>query len=111
MLHVQIVGDLRHGKITGVNAKGDSKRDFVGLDSASQLGWGVVGYSRLVGIDGAVKQIMETLLIPLVAEHADRLVKLLGDGAIAEFSSVVGAVSCAATLQVKLAKQQDKAAR
>ncbi len=54
---------------------------------------------------------METLLIPLVAEHADRLVKLLGDGAIAEFSSVVGAVSCAATLQVKLAKQQDKAAR
>jgi len=48
----------------------------------------VVGYSRLIGLDeegtlAAVRGLRETLLLPLLAEHAGRLVKLLGDGIIA----------------------------
>ena len=35
----------------------------------------------------------------LLAEHRGRLVKLLGDGVLAEFASVVDAVACAQTIQ------------
>ena len=36
---------------------------------------------------------------PLLAEHHGRIVKLMGDGAIVEFGSVVDAVACAVALQ------------
>ena len=68
----------------------------------------VVGYSRLVEADesgtlAAIRDLRETLLQPLLDKHRGRIVKLLGDGLIAEFGSVVGAVACAATLQRKVA--------
>ena len=66
----------------------------------------VVGYSRLVETDesgtlAAIKELRDTLLRPLLAEHRGRIVKLMGDGLIAEFGSVVGAVACAAALQTE----------
>jgi adenylate cyclase len=69
----------------------------------------VVGYSRLVETDesgtlAAIKELRNTLLRPLLAEHHGRIVKLMGDGLIAEFRSVVGAVACAAALQLKVAE-------
>ena len=71
-----------------------------------------VGYSRLVEIDEqrtltALRNLRQEVLDPLLADHGGRIVKLLGDGLIAEFGSVVGAVTCAAAWQVKLAEVQE----
>ncbi len=64
----------------------------------------VVGYSRLMGIDeaGTLKAVNRhrvELIEPAIARHRGRLVKLLGDGLLAEFSSVVNAVACAVDIQ------------
>src|SRR5215813_5581679 len=64
----------------------------------------VVGYSRLMGADeagtlAALKQFRETIFDPAVAAHNGRIVKLIGDGTIVEFASVVDAVNCALSVQ------------
>src|SRR6267378_3254416 len=64
----------------------------------------VVGYSRMMGIDeagtlAAVKAIRNDLIALKLAEHQGRIVKLMGDGILAEFPSVVSAVSCAVEVQ------------
>ncbi|KAB0266281.1 adenylate/guanylate cyclase domain-containing protein [Microvirga brassicacearum] len=73
----------------------------------------VVGYSRLVEADeagtlAALKSLRQTVLEPLLAEYRGRIVKLMGDGLIAEFGSVVGAVACAAAIQRQLAAGQEE---
>ena len=73
----------------------------------------VIGYSRLVEADetgtlAAIKDLRDTLLRPLLTEHRGRLIKLMGDGLIAEFGSVVGAVACAAAVQTQVASWQEK---
>jgi adenylate cyclase len=64
----------------------------------------VVGYSRLMGADeeGTHRRFMahrSELLDPKVGEHRGRIVKSTGDGMLAEFPSVVGAVRCAVEMQ------------
>jgi adenylate cyclase len=64
----------------------------------------VVGYSRLMGADEAgtlaeLKQIRRELIDGKIAEHQGRIVKLTGDGILAEFPSVVSAVACAVEMQ------------
>ncbi len=64
----------------------------------------VVGYSRMMGADEAgtltaLKRHREHLFDPAVAAHHGRVVKLVGDGALVEFGSVVDAVNCALALQ------------
>src|SRR5262249_60524809 len=53
----------------------------------------VVGYSRLMASDeagtlAALKRHRQTVFEPAVAAHQGRIVKLIGDGTIAEFASV-----------------------
>jgi adenylate cyclase len=64
----------------------------------------VVGYSRLMGcnevgtltaLNGRRSEVIE----PRIAEHGGRVVKLTGDGLLAEFPSVVNAVECATSIQ------------
>jgi adenylate cyclase len=60
----------------------------------------VVGYSRLMGEDeagtlAALKSDRGKLLGPRIARHGGRIVKLMGDGLLAEFPSAVEAVQCA----------------
>ena len=43
---------------------------------------------------------------PLLAEHHGRIVKLMGDGGIVEFGSVVDAVTCAVAVQRAVAERQ-----
>ena len=64
----------------------------------------VVGYSRLMGANEVAtltsfKAHRAELLDPAIAAHQGRIVKLTGDGLLAEFPSVVNAVDCAAEVQ------------
>ncbi len=47
----------------------------------------------------------EELIEPKIAEHTGRIVKLMGDGILVEFASVVGAVQCAAEIQRRMAER------
>jgi adenylate cyclase len=71
---------------------------------AAILAADVVGYSRLMasneeGTLAALKQHQQTVFEPVVAVHQGRIVKLIGDGTIVEFASVVDAVNCALSVQ------------
>src|SRR6185295_18327632 len=70
----------------------------------------VVGYSRLMGTDEAgTLAVLNTLrtdfIDPRIAAHQGRIVKLTGDGMLAEFASVVKAVECAAEIQEGMRKR------
>lgn len=71
---------------------------------AAILAADVVGYTALMGADedGTLQRLTElrqNTLEPLIAEHRGRLVKLMGDGLLVEFASVVDAVACAIAWQ------------
>jgi adenylate cyclase len=71
---------------------------------AAILAADVVGYSRLMGEDEAgtlerLKSLRRELVQPRIAERGGRIVKLMGDGLLAEFPSVVEAVLCAVEIQ------------
>lgn len=66
-----------------------------------------VGYSRLMEQDEAgtltaLRAHREDVIAPKIAEHKGRTVKLIGDGALVEFPSVVEAVQCAYEIQASL---------
>ena len=78
---------------------------------AAILAADVVSYSRLVEQDeaetlSALKALRREVVDPLLAEHHGRIVKLMGDGALAEFGSVVDAVACAVAVQKAVAAKQ-----
>ncbi len=85
-------------------------RECVERRLAAILAADVVGYSRLMGEDevgtfARLKTLRKELVQPKIAEGRGRIVKLMGDGLLAEFPSVVEAVRCAVDIQ------QDKSGR
>jgi adenylate cyclase len=71
---------------------------------AAILAADVVTYSRLMGLDeagthAAWQSHRKELIEAKIAEYEGRIVKLIGDGFLAEFPSVVNAVACAAVVQ------------
>ncbi len=73
----------------------------------------VVGYSRLMAADEAgtltsLKAIRRELIEPKTAEHHGRVVKLMDDGTLMEFGSVVDAVSFAVDVQQTMAERSAK---
>ena len=75
----------------------------------------VVGYSRLIEQDeattlAALKDRRRRVLNPLLASHHGRIVKLMGDGFLAEFGSAVNALECALALQKGMAAANENAA-
>ena len=67
---------------------------------AAILAADVVGYSRLMGQDevgtlARLEGLKAEILDPLIARHRGRVVKLMGDGFLVEFASVVDALTCA----------------
>jgi TolB-like protein/class 3 adenylate cyclase len=80
---------------------------------AAILSADVVGYSRLMGFDEAgtlsrLNTLRRELIDPTIAAHSGRIVKLMGDGALAEFASAVDAVTCAIEIQ-RLVREGDAA--
>jgi adenylate cyclase len=75
---------------------------------AAILAADVVGYSRMIRSDedgtlAALKALRVELIAPKLAEHNGRIVKLMGDGMLVEFSSVVDAVRAAVETQKAVA--------
>lgn len=75
---------------------------------AAILAADVVGYSRLMRADeegtiAALLSMRRDLIDPKVIEHHGRIVKLMGDGMLAEFASAVDAVRAAVETQQKVA--------
>ena len=71
----------------------------------------VVGYSRLMGQDeigthARLKTLREEFLEPLIAKHGGRIVKLMGDGLLLEFQSVVAAVECAVAWHMGVSERE-----
>ena len=71
---------------------------------AAILAADVVGYSSLMERDedrtlARLKAHRREFVEPLIAEYQGRVVKLMGDGALVEFASVVDAVRCAVLIQ------------
>jgi adenylate cyclase len=71
----------------------------------------VVGFSRLVERDEErtirrVRENWDSLVRPNVQDHGGRVVKLMGDGALLEFPSVVEAVRCLLEVQEAVAARE-----
>jgi adenylate cyclase len=71
---------------------------------AAILAADVVGYSQLMGEDeagtlNALNKHRAEFIHPTVGEYRGRIVKLMGDGALVEFPSIVDAVECAVAVQ------------
>ncbi len=71
---------------------------------AAILATDVVGYARLIRADEegtitALQALRTDIIDPKIAEHHGRIVKLMGDGMLAEFGSVVDAVRAAVETQ------------
>ena len=70
----------------------------------------VVGYSRLIRADeegtlAAFNALRAELIDPKIADHRGRVFKLMGDGMLAEFASVVDAVRAAVEMQQAVAER------
>lgn len=75
----------------------------------------VVGYSRMVSLDevgtvAALRKIWSEIFNPAVAARRGRVVKVMGDGALVEFSSVINAVDCAVAIQRDIGARNSGAA-
>src|SRR5438477_3439011 len=71
----------------------------------------VVGYSGMMEADesGTLERLnvnRSRIFDPCVAAHVGRVVKLMGDGALVEFGSVVAAVNCALAIQEATARAE-----
>jgi TolB-like protein/class 3 adenylate cyclase/cytochrome c-type biogenesis protein CcmH/NrfG len=78
---------------------------------AAILAADVVGYSALMERDedrtlARIKAHRQEFIEPLIAECQGRIVKLMGDGALVEFASVVDAVRCAVRIQQGMAERE-----
>jgi TolB-like protein len=77
---------------------------------AAILAADVVSYSRLMGADevgtlARLNKLRKERIEPVIADHRGRVFKLMGDGILVEFASVVDAVNCAVAWQVGAAKE------
>jgi len=83
---------------------------------AAILAADVAGYSRMMSADeagtvAALGQIWREIFNPAVAARHGRIVKMMGDGALVEFGSVVDAVECAVGIQRAMAERYRDAVR
>ena len=70
---------------------------------AAILAADIAGYSALMGADeeATVRDLKahQAVVLPMIGEHGGRVIDTAGDGILAEFASVLGAVKCAVAIQ------------
>src|SRR2546423_1301420 len=76
---------------------------------AAILAADIAGFSTLMGADEerTVQDLKghQAVVLPMVGEHGGRVIDTAGDGILAEFASVLGAVRCAVTIQKAMAER------
>ena len=80
-------------------AVGQTNRRLAAILAADVVGYSLMMRADETGTLAALKQHREVVFDPIVAEHNGRVVKLMGDGTLVEFASVVDAVTCAVAIQ------------
>ncbi len=78
---------------------------------AAILAADVVGYSRMMGDDeagtlAALKACRSELFDPTIERYRGRIFKVIGDGILSEFASVVDGIRCAMHLQTAMSRRQ-----
>lgn len=72
----------------------------------------IAGYSRLMGEDDAatVRDLKghQAVIFPLIDHYGGRIIDTAGDGILAEFPSVIGAVECAVEIQTIMAARNEE---
>ena len=81
---------------------------------AAILAADVAGYSQMMSEDevttlSAMREIWSETFNPTVTRHHGRVVKMMGDGALVEFQSVVDAVECAVAFQLAMVARNQEA--
>jgi adenylate cyclase len=104
---LQSGSDQSHGESEHLNLVADEPKH---RRLAAILAADVAGYSRLVGADelGTLTRLQthwDELIEPTIRSHDVRIVRIAGDGILAEFASVVDAVQCAVKLQRAMAER------
>src|SRR6516162_3304424 len=78
---------------------------------AAILAADIAGYSALMGADdeATVRDLKahQAVVLPMIADHGGRIIDTAGDGILAEFASVVGAVKCALEIQKTMAERSE----
>ena len=82
------------------------KKDQIQRKLTAILVADVVGYSKMMANDDeatllALRTHRREVFDPEIRNHNGRIVKLMGDGTLVEFNSIVDAVSCAVAIQQK----------
>jgi adenylate cyclase len=76
---------------------------------AAILAADIAGYSALMGSDeeATVRDLKENqaVILPMITEDGGRVIDTAGDGILAEFTSVLGAVKCALGIQKTMAER------
>ena len=76
---------------------------------AANLAADVIGYSRLMEEEDGTLSVLQAhraeSIDATIAAHRGRIVKLMGDGVLVEFASVVDAVACAVDVQRGMAER------
>jgi TolB-like protein/class 3 adenylate cyclase len=80
------------------------RRDRVERRLAAILAADVVGFSRMIGVDEVgvlerLRELRDEIVEPLISGQGGRIFKLMGDGLLAEFPSVVLALRAAIDIQ------------
>ena len=101
--------------VDGLAIKQTAKGWVMDRKLAAILAADIVGYSAMMERDEAathdrVRVSRKELFEPTIVRHHGDIFKLMGDGLLAEFSSVVEAVECAVSLQRGLAERNAFAA-
>jgi adenylate cyclase len=86
------------------------RRKLSAVLSADIAGYGGLMERDEAGMLNRLRAILDDVFKPRVAAHSGRIVKLMGDGALVEFESVVSAVQCALDIQAAMAARNGSAA-
>ncbi len=85
------------------------RRKLAAVLSADIAGFGALMERDEAGMLNRLRTILDDVFRPSVAAHGGRIVKLMGDGALVEFESVVSAVRCALDIQAAMAARNASA--